>query len=423
MECMCSVYQKFYSALKHINSISIKNDFFDNVSSFDSFFNEFRSITFALQNSIDNDEELLKVYNDLKNEYLLNDKMKWCNNTRVDVTHKKPFQLKKIIDVDIYYIDKARTKIHHNFDIAINDKSHKEIIKEIIDVFSKIETIKPEIYFTINYIFLDGKENINIFDNINEVLVTMNEFLQKFEIHINNECDNCNLLKEKIRKGLHNIKFKKIELQRDGVFDVKTKNIEFGSLEFISLGNSKTGIIDNPRVPVQGNEFLKGNSIEEYYMSFIINHLLIYLMQEKHIMPTFFIFYNDDTFSIKSFLFDNKATIYRIINNIANDVIKEKITAVFLVNEMYGYDKSYMEVMNLPYEERIKTSNIEYLVFSMITNKIKEKNYLIDTSLITDEKSLYSILSNIKEYETESIITALEPIKLIFQKINNDSNQ
>ena len=423
MECMCPVYQKFYSALKHINSISIKNDFFDNVSSFDSFFNEFRSITFALQNSIGKDEELLKIYNDLKDRYLLNDKMKWCNNTRVEVTHKKPFQLNKVIDVDIYYIDKARTKIHHNFDIAIKDKTYAETIKEIIDVFSKIETSEPEIYFTINYIFLDGKENINIFDNINEILITMNEFLQKFETHINNKCDNCNLLKEKIRKLLHNIKFKKIELQRDGVFYVKTKNIEFGSLEFISLGNSNTGVIDNPRITVKDNILLNGDSIEDFYKSFITNHLLIYLMQEKHIMPTFFIFYDDDTFSIKSFLFDNKATIYKIINNIANDIVKEKITAVFLVNEMYGYDKNYKEVMNLPYEERIKSSNIEYLAFSMITNEIKEKNYLIDTSLITDEKSLYSIISNIEEYETESIITALEPIKIIFQKINNENNQ
>ena len=93
MECMCPVYQKFYSALKNINSISIQNDFFDNVSFFDSFFNEFRSITFTLQSSIDKNEKLLKIYEGLKKEYLLSDIMKWCNNTRVDVTHKKPFQI------------------------------------------------------------------------------------------------------------------------------------------------------------------------------------------------------------------------------------------------------------------------------------------------------------------------------------------
>lgn len=423
MECMCPVYQKFYSALKNINSISIQNDFFDNVSFFDSFFNEFRSITFTLQSSIDKNKKLLKIYEDLKKEYLLSDIMKWCNNTRVDVTHKKPFQLNKIIDVDIYYIDKTRTKIHYNFDIAINDKSNKEIVKEISDILSKIETNEPEIYFTINYKFLDGKEKINIFENINEILVTMNQFLQKFEKNINNKCKNCELLKDNIKNISNSIKLKKFELQHDGVFNVKTKKIEFGSIGIISLGNSENEIIDSPRISTKANKLLKGDNIEDFYMSFVTNHLLIYLMQEKHIMPTFFIFFDDGTFTIKSFLFDNKATIYKEINNIATNVTNDKITAVFLVNEMYGYDQSNKEIMKLPYEERIKHSTIEYLSFSMITNKMQEKYYLIDTNNITDEKSLMNIISNIKEYETECIITSLDPIRMEFKKNNVESNQ
>lgn len=79
--------------------------------------------------------------------------------------------------------------------------------------------------------------------------------------------------------------------------------------------------------------------------------------------------------------------------------------------------------MKLPYEERIKHSTIEYLSFSMITNKMQEKYYLINTNKITDEKSLMNIISNIKEYETECIITSLDPIRMEFKKNNVESNQ
>ena len=59
----------------------------------------------------------------------------------------------------------------------------------------------------------------------------------------------------------------------------------------------------------------------------------------------------------------------------------------------------------------------------MITNKMQEKYYLIDTNKITDEKSLMNIISNIKEYETECIITSLDPIRMEFKKNNVESNQ
>ena len=139
-------------------------------------------------------------------------------------------------------------------------------------------------------------------------------------------------------------------------------------------------------------------------------------------MPTFFVFFEDGTFTIKSFLFDNKATMYKQINEIANNITKEKITAVFLVNEMYGYREYNEETTKLPYEERILHSDIEYLSFSMLTNKLQEKYYSIDTNKIIDEKSLINIMSNLKEYETYCIITALNPIKLVFQKVNESND-
>lgn len=309
MNCMCAIYQKFYSSLKNLDSISINNDFFDNISYFDSFFNEFRSITFALQNSFKHDETAMQNYDILKNKYLLSDNMKWCNETRVDVTHKKPFQLNKIVDVDLYYMDKLRTKIHHNFDLAINDMSLKEITEEIIKEFSLIETNGPEIYFTINYYFLDNKENINVFDNINKILLNMNNFLIEFDKTIQYECKNCELVKSKISNILNRVIVKNIELQKDGVFDVKDKTIKFGSTALFAFESRENTILKNPKASIKDNPILKGETFEELFLSFISSHIYLYFIQQKHIMPTFFVFFEDGTFTIKSFLFDNKATM------------------------------------------------------------------------------------------------------------------
>ena len=76
MNCMCAIYQKFYSSLKNLDSISINNDFFDNISYFDSFFNEFRSITFALQNSFKHDETAMQNYDILKNRGNINERIR-----------------------------------------------------------------------------------------------------------------------------------------------------------------------------------------------------------------------------------------------------------------------------------------------------------------------------------------------------------
>lgn len=42
--------QKLYSALSSLERFSKHNDFFDNISSLDSFLSEYRNVTFVIQN-------------------------------------------------------------------------------------------------------------------------------------------------------------------------------------------------------------------------------------------------------------------------------------------------------------------------------------------------------------------------------------
>ena len=45
-------YQKLYSALSHLERFDKESNFFDNISAIDNFFNEYRNITFVMQESL-----------------------------------------------------------------------------------------------------------------------------------------------------------------------------------------------------------------------------------------------------------------------------------------------------------------------------------------------------------------------------------
>ena len=89
-QCVCcNALQKFYSALKNLNSFSINNDIIDNISALDCFFSEFRNITFVLQKDF-KDNNLGEEYEKLNLKYLKNDNMKWFINKRNSTIKQAP---------------------------------------------------------------------------------------------------------------------------------------------------------------------------------------------------------------------------------------------------------------------------------------------------------------------------------------------
>lgn len=47
---MYPAYQKYYSAICNLKRFGIEKNFFDNISSLDNFFSEYRSVTMVMQN-------------------------------------------------------------------------------------------------------------------------------------------------------------------------------------------------------------------------------------------------------------------------------------------------------------------------------------------------------------------------------------
>ena len=63
-------YQKLYSALSHLERFNKESNFFDNISAIDSFFNEYRNITFVMQASLKH-TEYYGAYEKNRDKYLV----------------------------------------------------------------------------------------------------------------------------------------------------------------------------------------------------------------------------------------------------------------------------------------------------------------------------------------------------------------
>lgn len=419
MKCMCSAYQKLYSSLNLINSISIDNSFFDNISFLDSFFSEFRNITFVLQKSIGDNQNEKNIYDTLQQKYLTTNTLKWLKETRNEVLKESPFDLRKNIYVDIYYIDEVKSKIHYTLNINTNDITYSELTNHIKNEFSKIKTKSPDIFFTIKYLFTDSNQK-EIFELILNGIKDMNLFLTEFSNKINNNCSTCNSLKEEISKKIKNLNFKKFIFTQDGSFNTKTKKIEFANTTELIWDKDNYFTNSYTKIPLNNdNKILTGNTLEEKFKSFITSHIAIYQFQQNHIVPTFFIFYADNTYSIETVFVFNKATIYRKIYEIANRIEKENIIAIFQVFESIGYDNKNKEIYKLAYSEREKLATKTFLSFTMIKNTLEENSINFEAKKLNNKTYL---IKEFKTFEQNFTNIMIEPIRKKFKEIHKSNN-
>lgn len=420
MKCLCPVYQKFYSSLNLISFISVDNNFFDNISYLDSFFNEFRNITFVLQKQIGDNEKEKKIYDALLDKYLIGEDLKWLKETRNIVLKEKPFGLSKKIHVDIYYVHGSETKLDFSFSFNTNDMNSTQIIDKIKEEFSKIETTQPEFFFTIKYSFTSEENEIDIFNKITTGINCISSFIRDFEENIDINCDVCSALKQNISKKINDLNAKIMKFTEDGSFNTKTKKIEFSDRAEIFCNDGELLLSPNKRIPLEkDNLILKGNCLEERFKSFIINHILIYKLQHQSIIPTFIIFYNDKTFSIESIFVFNKATVYRKINEIASRIETDNIVSIFMVFEMNSYNLDNKDIFSLTHLERQKYIEEESLAFSMVTNTLDEKHIMFNSDKISDLKYVRSLIRNFNS-NFENLM--LLPIIKIFKELRDEKN-
>jgi len=408
------ILQKFYSALRNIESFQTNNDIFENISLLDNFFSEFRNITFVAQKDFSN-AGLLNKYEAIREKYLISDDMRWFVEKRNQTTKQKPFELIKQVIFDIYLPEDRL--------ILVDDKfcyKYDECFDFTMD-FIKNYLIKNigliEVFFSSRIIYTENGNNIEILpmirNGINKMMLCVKEFYSISAC----TCDKCKDLLSKIESKQIIIIAKEMIFSCDYSFE--QGNIKRAN-EYVELHTTdKQGNIikmSEIRCPLSNSIWGDNLSVSALFQHFIIMHIIIFQQAKETFMPVFMVVYKDKTFQLKPFHAPSKSGFYRNVYHLVDNLNFNEISAIFYCGESYIYETNQFNYVNTtPYSERIKKAKNIVLSFANITEDGQEYEVFFDETKICDKKY---VTDNIKKITPTvgAAINWLNPIIAEFKR-------
>lgn len=392
--------QKFYNALRHLEQFSLESSFFDNIGALDVFLSEFRSVTLVLQKSLGGNQH--PVYQKNLSEHLLKDERVsvWLNEQRVNVVHKHPFNLKKIVRVVIYTWGEALE--FTRFEQTLEDeKPIGDYLQMIRNTLLSIAA--PEINFSAQFLFVDEEDakETNIFDLIEPGVTSMWMFLHAMKTDLNEDNDVVNQLMREI----DTIYLKEPQRWMSDAIDY----CYYRATDSFERGESMTMLI--PDVHMSVDLFMRevksyNAPVNNFFEAFIWLHSLIYIRQKHEIMSTFFVEYADGTYQTIPFQASLRTTMYRFIDKIARQISDNDISNVYLVTEMVGYESvermDMGKLFQLNYRERERFRTKDFLAFFKVTSLGEEYSLMIDSEDLIDRLSVSAVLGKAKDKEKEA---------------------
>lgn len=401
---------KFYSALRSLEQFKKGNNFFDNIACLDNFFSEYRNVTFVLQKSIGQNLSYKNSYKRNLDKYITNDECRWFVSKRNETTKEHPFNLVKKIAVTIY-ASQASIKLKEKIFTIENDIEYSTLIESLKALLTRISAV--EVYFSVEFTFYEKGEGKEIYFDLISGILNMQQFLGAMKEDLNEDCILCDKLQQEINKMTFFKVPKDILFVDDYVYECKQNIFERGSRAYLLPGGESKGI----RMPLTSfTEKLSGSSVEEInpFRSFILLHLIC-LSEQKTIMPTFMIIYEDDMFEFITFQASLKTTVYRKINEIATKIKSDDIKTIYYVTEMLYYTDNINEIMLLEYSQRNKHSVKNQLCFFRIDKNGEKESYQFDSEKVGDMKYVASIL--MQSVKDDVCFNFLSPIKTEFEKL------
>ncbi len=392
--------QKYYSALKSLDEFAKSGDFFNDVSNLDKFFSEFRNITFVIQKNLKS-EENKKIYEELREHFLVGDTLKWFIDTRNKTTKENPFDLKKELSIDLY-LPYGIYRLQDPCLVVDVDASFNKALDYIRSVFfEKFGLV--EVFFTSTIAFKEGNDTHDLYPKIKDGVNRMNQFIEEMEKFFTCNCEICLTLKEKIQKLFFEIQFKELRFTRDYTLEKGKKVIEGEQVNmFYSTPDARAVSSSELRLTLDNPIFGKHKGcLWELFLQFANMHIVIFERQEKNIMPVFMLVYGDQTYRMIPFVATTKATFYRKVQAIANLSDFAEISAVFFCGEYYAYDvEQFSQINEIPYSDRICHAKKEILTFVMMAKGMDEVNIKLDESHLGD---IQYVTDQFKECKTQNV--------------------
>ena len=362
--------QKFFSALNSLNKFNKEKNFFENISSLDTFFSEFRNITFVLQKSLAH-TEYISIYEKLRSKHLSDSR--WFIEKRNETIKQQPFQLVKEIELTVYFPEQSFKVTTMQFTVE-NDVDMSTLIEQFEELFARTSPV--EVFFSAAFSFYESGINLDIYDEIITGISKMKCFLDDIKSELNEKCELCDKIEQEIRRFNFLIVPRDMFLITDYVYYSQKHEFERASRLAMVTGADR---ITLPRMPLECfcNGVFKdiGDTVFE---KFVMMHVII---GSTDLMPVIMIIYQDDTFELDAFNSDIKTTVYRKINETANKIANEDVREVFWMQTYIAYT-SFSDLLIAPANEKTKLKAKEFLAFMKVDNALEEDEIVFDGEYI-----------------------------------------
>lgn len=363
------ILQKYYNALNSLNSLNIAKNIFENIPLIDNFFAEFRNITFVMQKSF-NTKELKEYYTTKRKEFLNDNNLRWFIDKRNETVKEYPFKLEKEILVYAYLPDYCGKIVDSrlNIDNDVPLETIEQVIKAYLIKYNK----NSDIYFSIDILFKENGNEINIYSRIKNGIIIMDNFINEVITDYPCNCSKCKNIIEKIKELKTEIFLKDFTFSWD--YTIENNEIIWGQ-QIEMRASDKNGCpisMSDICIPIDANLPISKNVINddmELFKFYASMHYTIFNLQKKNIMPTFIIVYEDNTVSYIPFIPTIKTTFYRKAQYVEKIARKKDIRVVYFIGENFYYPIEKIKEIQQPYSQRIKHASTTLLSLNMISKK------------------------------------------------------
>ena len=404
-------YQKFYNALSSLERFDKEQNFFDNISSLDNFFLEYRNITFVIQSALKH-TKYFDAYISNRDKYLTDH---WFVEKRNEIAKEQPFRLIKKLDITMYY-PAGSVDLHTQSFTVEDDIPLSSLMEELKNMFSGLNL--AEVFFSAKFSFYEKDKDVDIWDKLISGIALMQKFMDSLYNEIGENCPLCIQLRNKISGSKFSLFSKELWLINDYIYYPFSDKFERANRVAMVLS-------------ADGNKVANHGSIEKFTESkyfnydgtpfgkFVLMHACIRLISPgADIMPAIMILYGDGTYDLDVFYADVKTTVYRKINEVAEQISNDDIKEVFFMS-LYTV-VPYQKDVPITAKERQCIAENDILAFMRVDCNMNEEEYVFDGKLLDSEEYLLCTMKYGRKNKLDIGLNSMTPIWRAFKKKRAD---
>ena len=399
-------YQKFYSAISCLERFEKEQDFFDNISSLDNFFAEYRNITFAIQAALKH-TDFFSAYEELRDKYLTDH---WFVEKRNETTKQKPFQLVKKIDITIYFPGDSIALRTQSFTVE-DDIPMDSLNDDLKELFVKISP--DEVFFSAVFSFFEKETTVDLWDKLISGISSMQAFMDEMYGVVGEDCSLCNQLRDKIRVSKFSAVPKDFWLVNDYAYYPAQDTFErAGRLAMVFSVDGNKVATKRPLKSLAEAKYFNYDGTP--FGTFVLMHALIRTISPGvDIMPAVLTVYNDDTYDMDVFHADIKTTMYRKITDVSKMIKDQDIRQICFMS-LYSYIPN---VPNAPKtsKERVTASTKDILVFTSVDQELNEMEYVFDGNALSNVEYVSCVMQHGRKDKLEIGRLNMSPILQAFK--------